>query len=300
LISLSVIILTYNEELNIEKCLDEIHKLTTNIVIVDSYSSDRTVEICKNYDCKIYEHVFVNQAEQLNWALENIEFNTEWVLRLDADEYFTPDLLLEMKNKLDYLGDDVTGVFFKRRVYFMGKWIKHGGYYPTKILRMWRNGQAVCEQRWMDEHMVLLNGSSLTFEFDFVDDNKKNIGWWIAKHNDYATREAIEQLNYKYKYSNNNVMHSNIFGTHEQRKKFFKEKIYYALPLGVKPFIYFVFRYFLRLGFLDGFRGGMFHILQGFWYRLLVDLKVYEIEKKHKSSRDSIPSIIKKEYNIHV
>ena len=296
--NLSIVILTYNEELNIEKCLMEAKKLTQNIFIVDSFSTDKTLEICKKYDCKIYQHQFINQAKQLNWALENIEFKTEWILRLDSDEYFLSELIDEMKNRLDTLDENITGIFFKRRVYFMNKWIKHGGYYPTLILRAWRNKKAICEERWMDEHMKLFEGRSITFENDFVDDNKKNLHWWIAKHNNYATREAIEQLNSKYGFLDYQPVKADIFGTQEQKKKWLKEKVYNVLPLGVKPFIYFFYRYIIRFGFLDGFRGFLFHVLQGFWYRFLVDAKVYEIEQKSKKEDISIKEIIEKEYRI--
>jgi glycosyltransferase involved in cell wall biosynthesis len=296
--NLSIIILTFNEELNIEKCLSEAIKLTDNITIVDSYSTDETLNICKKYNCRIYQNKFINQSIQLNWALDNIKFETEWILRLDSDEYFLPELIDEMKSKLETLDESINGIFFKRRVYFMDKWIRYGGYYPTLLLRAWRNGKAICEERWMDEHMKLLDGKSIIFDNDFVDDNKKNLHWWINKHNNYATREAIEQLNSKYSFFNYELVEARLLGTQEQRKRWIKEKLYNKLPLGVKPFIYFIYRFFVKLGFLDGFRGFLFHILQGFWYRFLVDAKVYEIEKKVKDRKKSIVEIINKEYNI--
>jgi len=296
--NLSIVILTYNEELNIKKCLIEAKKLTLNIIIVDSYSTDRTLEICKEYGCDIYQNKFINQAIQLNWALESIEFKTEWILRLDSDEYFLTELIEEMKNRLDTLDESITGIFFRRRVYFMDKWIRYGGYYPTLILRAWRNKKAICEERWMDEHMRLLKGKSITFENDFVDDNKKNLHWWISKHNNYATREAIEQLNSKYGFLDYKPLKADIFGSQEQKKKWLKEKVYNSLPLGIKPFIYFFYRYIVKGGFLDGFRGFLFHILQGFWYRFLVDAKVYEIEKKAKDNGKSIKKVIEDEYGM--
>ena len=295
---LSIVILTYNEELNIEKCLIEAKKLSSNIFIVDSYSTDNTLQICEKYNCKIYQNKFINQAVQLNWAIENCDFQTEWILRLDSDEYFLPELIDEMKNRLDNLDKDISGIFFKRRVFFMDRWIKHGGYYPTLILRAWRNGKAICEERWMDEHMKLLEGKSIIFENDFVDDNKKNLHWWISKHNNYATREAVEQLNSKYGFLEYEPVKANLVGTQEQKKKWLKEKIYNTLPLGIKPFIYFLYRYIIKLGFLDGFRGFLFHVLQGFWYRFLVDAKVYEIEKKAQENTESIKETIEKEYKI--
>lgn len=297
---LSIVILTYNETLNIQKCLEEASKITKEIIIIDSYSTDTTLEICKKYNCKVFQNKFINQAKQLNWALENVPFDTEWVLRLDADEFFTEKLMQELQERLNTIPANVSGVFFKRRVYFMDKWIKHGGYYPTLLLRMWRKDKAICEERWMDEHMKLLEGDSITFEHDFIDYNQKNITWWIAKHNNYATREAIEQLNIEHKFLTDDYVDAKPLGTQEQRKRWIKEKVYTKLPLGVRPFLYFFYRYFFKLGFLDGFRGFTFHVLQGFWYRFLVDIKVYELLKKQKEQNCKIEEVILNEYNINI
>ena len=155
---ISVVILTYNEELNLEYCLQNIQKLTTDIFIVDSFSTDNTLDIAKKYNCQVFQNKFVNHANQLNWAIENVPFSSKWILRVDADEYLTDLLIDEINQKLPSIPEDVHGIFFKRRVYFMNKWIRFGGYYPTNLLRAWRVGKAVCEQRWMDEHMKLVEG----------------------------------------------------------------------------------------------------------------------------------------------
>jgi len=280
--------------------LIEAQKISKNIVIIDSYSTDKTLEICEQFEVKIYQNKFINQANQLNWGLENIKFNSEWILRLDADEYFTKELIDEIHQKINNLDQDISGIFFKRRVYFMNKWIRYGGYYPTLILRAWRNKKAICEERWMDEHMKIIEGRTITFKNDFIDDNKKNLHWWISKHNNYATREAIEQLNSKYKFLEYELVEPNLLGTHEERKRWLKDKVYNVLPLGIKPFLYFIYRYFFRLGFLDGFRGFIFHVLQGFWYRFLIDSKVYEIKMKYKKNSISIKETIENEYLINL
>lgn len=260
---LSIIILTYNEDLNIEKCLESALKLTKNIYIIDSYSTDKTIETCKKYNTNIYQHKFTNQANQINWALKNIKINTDWVLRLDADEYLTEKLIWEIKERLLGLNKNISGIFLKRRVYFMQKWIKHGGYYPTYLLRIWRNGHAVCESKLMDEHMKLTKGNSITFKNDFIDHNNKNLHWWINKHNNYATREAIELLNIKYTFFKRQEVKPSLLGTQEQRKRWLKEKIYFNIPLFARPWIYFLYRYFIKLGFLDGKQWLMWHFFQG-------------------------------------
>lgn len=297
---ISILILTYNEGLNLESCLRKAKQLTNQIIILDSFSSDETLEIARKYDCQIFQNKFVNHAHQLNWALKNITIETKWVLRLDADEYLTPKLIDEIAEKLPNLPEEVTGIFFRRRVYFMGKWIRFGGYYPTVLLRAWRNKKAICEQRWMDEHMKLLEGKSVRFENDMVDDNAKNLHWWIGKHNDYATKEAIEHLNNKHHFLDSEYVEGRILGTQEQRKRWFKEKGYAYIPLAIRPFIYFLYRYFIRFGFLDGFRGLLFHVLQGFWYRFLVDSKVFEIETKSKKKGVSVKQIINQEYQLEL
>ena len=297
---ISVVILTYNEEMNLERCLQKIQKLTTDIFIIDSFSIDNTLDIAKKYNCQVFQNKFVNHANQINWAIENVPFSTEWVLRLDADEYLTDSLIYEIKQKLPLLAKNTHGIFFKRRVYFMNKWIRFGGYYPTKLLRAWRIGRAICEQRWMDEHMKLLEGDSVVFQNDMVDDNAKNLHWWIEKHNDYATKEAIEHLNSKYSFLNSECVEGKFFGTQERRKRWLKEKAYAVIPLAIRPFLYFFYRYVLRLGFLDGFRGLLFHVLQGFWYRFLVDAKVYEIERKSKRAGLSILEVLNKEFNLEL
>lgn len=298
--NLSIIILTYNEEIHIERCLREAKKLTDNIYIIDSYSTDATLKICTNYGCVIHQNTFINHAAQLNWAISNIEFTTDWIMRLDADEYCLPDLVEELSVKLNSLEKYITGIFFKRRVYFLGRWIRYGGYYPTILLRAWRNGTAVCENRWMDEHMILTEGQGAVFENDLVDDNKNNLHWWINKHNNYATREAIEQLKSKYRFLSNDIGSVHLLGTQGERKKFFKEKVYNVIPRGLRPFPYFFYRFVLRFGFLDGFRGFLFHILQGFWYRFLVDAKAYELEQKVETSGDSLQRVIRNEYGIEL
>ena len=299
-IPLSVIILTYNEEINIERCLQSIYGWVKDIFVVDSYSTDNTIEITKKYTNQIYKRQFKNHAEQFNWALGNLKIETEWILRLDADEIVTKELRNELIEKLYKLPNDISGLYTKRRVYFLDRWIKHGGYYPIWFLRIWRKGNAYCEERWMDEHIKVTEGNTIFLENDIIDYNKKNLHWWIAKHNDYATREAIDILNVRYNILKPimNPVSAKLFGTQEQKKRWIKEKIYVYIPLFIRPFLYFIYKYFFRLGFLDGSEGLIRHFMQGFWYRFLVDAKIYEIKKILKKEKQSIKAIIEKIYDI--
>lgn len=278
---ISLIVLTFNEELNLESCLKNSAEWVDEIFVVDSYSTDKTLEISKKYGSKIAQRSFKNQAEQFNWALDNLDIKNEWILRLDADEYLTPELWKEigdiLKNENIKALQNINGFYLKRRVYFMGKWIRHGGYYPTWILRLFRKGLARYEEeRNVDEHLTLLKGKAGKFKNDFIDDNQRDLTWWIKKHNNYASREAEEAIKV---IGDKRQVISGVEGQ-VKIKRAIKNKFYYRLPIFCRSFGYFIYRYFFRLGFLDCKEGLIFHFLQGFWYRFLVDAKIYE-RKKH-------------------
>lgn len=284
--NLTVVILTKNEEKNIRKCIESFEGIAKRFVIVDSYSEDNTKKICNKLKEKVtidyYERDFLNHADQLNWALANTNINTEWTMRIDADEELTKNLSKEIFEELGKLSKDINGIVLKRRVYFLGKWIKYGGIYPNKLLRIFRTNTAYCEQKEMDEHMVLKSGKTVEFKSDLIDYNDKDLNWWIIKHNWYSNKEALEYLNLKSEFKNNSSVKPSLFGNQAQRRRWMKNKFYYELPLFLRPTFYFVYRYFFRLGFLDGKEGLMFHFLQGYWYRFLVDSKIHEITKLNK------------------
>ncbi|MBI3591470.1 MAG: glycosyltransferase family 2 protein [Candidatus Melainabacteria bacterium] len=278
---ITIIILTYNEEKNIEACLNSVCSFAKEIFIVDSYSTDKTLEIAKRYTNNIYQHSFETQARQFNWALDNLQINTEWVMRLDADERVTQELANELCEKLLSFSSDITGLYFKRKVYFMDRFIKHGGYYPTWLLRIWRKGKARSEEQILNEHIILLEGKSAYLRYDIIDWNQKGLSFWTEKHNNYSARFASELIAIKdssiKELSSINV---SLFGSQEERKRWLKQNLYVSLPLFIRTFIYFIYRYFFRLGFLDGKEGLIFHFLQGFWYPFLVDAKICEYEKQ--------------------
>ena len=170
MLDLSVIILARNEELHIRRCLENILPVAKEVFVIDCFSTDNTAAICREYPrVKVIQHEWPGlYALQFHWALDNCPITAEWVLRLDADEWFMPEALEELKEKLPALSPDVTGIIHKRRHIFLGRWMKHG-VYPVKLLRLFRYGAARCEQRHMDEHMELSRGRSVEFEYDFVD-----------------------------------------------------------------------------------------------------------------------------------
>jgi len=182
----------------------------------------------------------------------------------------------------------------------MGRWIKHGGYYPTWLLRIWRKGKGRYEERWMDEHVKIKEGEILSLKNDIVDDNEKGLHWWTNKHNAYATRDAIDMLNLKYNFFPSDSLNRTLFLSQEQEKRWLKENIYVRMPLFFRAFLYFVYRYFIKFGFLDGKEGLIWHFLQGYWYRFLIDAKIYEIFKKAGKDKDSIRKFIEANYGIRV
>ncbi len=294
---ITTIILTYNEEIHLKRCIDSIKSISSQIVVVDSFSSDTTVELAQEMGAEVYQNPFINQAKQFQWALDNCKINSEWIMRLDADEYLLPALCEEIMSKLSLLSIDTNGVYLRRQVHFMNQWIRHGGYYPVKLLRLWRKGTASVEQKWMDEHVILQNGHTVEFENDFVDDNLNNLEWWTQKHNKYSTREIIEYFNEKYNfYVAENISISNL--TQESIKRKNKVQYYNKAPLFLRAFLYFMYRYVIKMGFLDRKKGLIWHFLQGFWYRFLVDAKIYQIENSAKESGLPIRAVLEKQLHI--
>jgi glycosyltransferase involved in cell wall biosynthesis len=259
--------------------LASLQELNAEVFVVDSYSTDRTVAIAQQAGCKVFEHPFENQAQQLNWALQNLPITTPWVMRLDADERLTPELVEELKRVLPQTPEDITGYQIKRRVFFMGRWIRHGGYYPTWLLRIWRTGLGSCEQRNMDEHIVLARGKIANFQHDIIDENQKGLSFWTDKHNRYAEREVKDLLSTILD-ENDDLLRANQL-SQASRRRWIKSNLYARSPLFFRAFLYFLMRYTIGLGFLDGLEGLIFHFLQGFWYRFLVDAKIYELQKKN-------------------
>lgn len=283
---LSVIILTRNEEANLPICLRSLAPLNAKVFVIDSGSTDRTIEIAKNADCHVAFHAWENHAAQVNWAIKNLPITTPWVMRLDADERLMPELVEELHQVLPRTPQEISGYQVKRRVFFMGRWIRHGGYYPTWLLRIWRNGYAICEQRWMDEHIVLTQGKVANLQFDIIDENQKGLSFWIDKHNRYADREVYDVLEQQAR--SDELLEAQPISQASQRR-WIKSNLYNRFPRFIRVLIYFLLRYVIGLGFLDGIEGLIFHVLQGFWYRFLVDAKIYELSLKQKRQESSNP-----------
>lgn len=266
---ITVIILTKNEELNIKKCIASAKQIANRILVIDCGSDDKTVALAKQMGAEVFHHDWEGHAKQFNWALDNCSIKTEWVFRLDADERISKDLAAEINSLIKAKSSKkVSGYEMRWRVFFMGKWIKHGGTHKPYFLRLFRYGKGRVEEKLMDEH-VIVDGVVKKLNGDLIHYDYKGLDAWINKHVWYSNLEL--------------QMHdtqSGMSGGNEIQKK--KRGFYYKLPLFIRARIYFWYRYYGQLGFLDGKEGKIFIYLQAYWFRFLVDSKLYE-EKKNKA-----------------
>jgi glycosyltransferase involved in cell wall biosynthesis len=278
----SIIILTFNEEENILRCLDSVNDFTDDIIIVDSFSTDATLKICEAHRCRVFQHAFINQALQFNWALDNVPLERPWILRLDCDELLPAKLKQELAQLVATCEQDVTGIYLNRRMYFMNRWLKHGGLYPHYILRAFRKGAGRYEEK-TEEHFVLSTGRSVYAKKDFLEDNRKNtLKYWLKKHDDLSDREIPDTL---LETRNHEIeVESDLFGNKIERTRWFKTHVYVKAPLFLRAFLYFIYRYFIRMGFRDGVPGLIFHVLQAFWYRFYIDARIYESRSSWQST----------------
>lgn len=280
----SVIVLTYNEEKNIRACLESVKGWVEEIFVVDSYSTDNTLAIVKEYTNTIYQHPFENYSKQRNWAIENLPIQSEWILNLDADHRVTPELknLLSMKLS-NAVPDDLKGFMVSRRTMFMGRWIKRGGHYPVYHAIMFRKGWGFCEEREYDQHFVI-RGKAEALKGDVIDIITDSLTNFTARHNRWATLEAAEAME-KFVKNPDTVVKPNKDGNLMEQRRWLRMR-YYRSPIFLRVFLYFIYRYIIKLGFLEGREGLIFHFLQGFWFRFLVDAKIYEAQRTLKNDQD--------------
>jgi len=273
---LSVFVMTYNEERNLAACLESLAPWADEIFVVDSLSTDRTAEIAASYGAKVVPHAFEGHSRQRNWALEHLPFRNPWVLALDADHRVTAELRDELIEKLPAMPEDICGLYVKRRVIFRGRWIRFGGYYPKWMLKVFRRGKARCDDDEFD-YRFYIDGKTARLQHDILEDNlnEYDIGFWIAKHNKFASEQAAEELKRRAEHFALTVK-PRLWGSPDQRVLWLKMR-YYQAPRYLRPFVYFFYRYFWKLGILDGKQGFIFHFLQAFWFRLLVDIKIDDL-----------------------
>lgn len=296
-LNITAIILAFNEGIHIQRCLDSVKELTDKIYVVDAFSTDTTVEIALGAGVQLLQNSWPgNHSLQFNWALTQIPPDSSWILRLDADEVLEPGLIEELREKMSFIPDNVVALRFNRKMIFQGHLLRYGGLRANRVQRLFRYGFGHSESRWMDEHIVV-DGIVQNLSGAIVDNNLNSLSFWIEKHNNYASKEALELLNLKYQFSPSS---EEVHGSVNSVKRFFKKNLYSSLPSGFRSFVYYIYRYIFLLGILDGQRGRQFHFLQGFWYRYLVDCKVGEVERYMQLHQVSPKEAIQKVLNIQL
>ena len=280
---ITAIILTKNEELNIRRCIESITGLADRIVVVDSGSTDKTIEIARELGAEIYQHEpFEHYARQFNWALDHVIIKTRWIYRIDADEVVTPELKTEIiKACQDHQDDDVNGLVMRFKVYFLGRFLVHGGIYPFYNLTIFKNGLGRYEDRAMGEHVVLSKGRTIDLQNDCLHYDYKDLTTWINKHNWYATRE----VNDYFETLANRQAVTSLYHEAQKTKKL-RDDFYYKLPKFLRAKLYYWYRYYFKLGFLDGQAGKVHAFLQAYWYRFLIDAKIMEQEITEKREKE--------------
>ena len=284
-VDLTVIILTRNEERHIARAIASLAGLARTIVVIDSGSTDATCSIAAAAGATILAHPFTTHARQFNWALDHAEIKTGWIMRLDADEILEPSLVGELATLLTTLPETVTGVEIDRKHIFMGRWIRHGGRFPVRLLRIWRTGRGRVEDRWMDEHVVLDGGETVCARGRFADHNLQDLTLFTRKHNDYATREAIDVLMHRHGLMTSTLPIGSSLSRQASVKRWIKVNVYNRMPFWLSASMYFSFRFIIQGGFRDGREGLVYHILQGFWYRFLVGAKILEFDRAMHGAR---------------
>jgi glycosyltransferase involved in cell wall biosynthesis len=285
----SFIIITYNEEIHLGRLLQSISELDARIFILDSGSTDKTLEIGRQYGAEFLQHAFENHPRQWDYALKNFEVKTPWVICLDADQVVTP----ELKNRLNNFKDEdysaINGIYFNRKNFFKGRWIKHGGYYPFYLLKMFRYAVGYSDINENMDHRFIVPGKTEIWKDGVIlEENLKenNIRFWIDKHNRYSDLVAQEEVE-RIMQLRTQTIQPRFWGSPDERTAW-RKQLWWRLPRYVRPMIYFTQRLIFQLGILDGRTGVIFHFLQGFWFRLIVDIKIDEIIKQQKDARQDI------------
>jgi glycosyltransferase involved in cell wall biosynthesis len=271
----SVIVLAFNSVDTLGSTLEQAGQISDDLHVVDSFSKDDTVALSQQHGAQVVQHAFENYGAQRNWAIDNLALRYPWQLHLDADERLTPELIASIRA----LADDPpqTGFLIARLVQFLGREMHHGGMSPTWHLRLFRNGAGRCEERKYDQHFYLTQGSTAELRGYMIDEIRMSLSEWTARHNRWADAEVLEQTAVQ----EGARVRPRLFGNPMEQKRYLRG-LYNDAPLFVRPFALFFYRYFLRLGILDGWEGFIFWTLQTFWFRFLIDAKLFELRKSKK------------------
>lgn len=273
---LTAIILTMNEEDNIGECLKSISGLAGRMLVVDCGSTDRTVEIAESLGADVLTHEFSYYAQQFNWAIDNVGIDTRWILRIDADERLSKQLCDEIRDQIQkHADDDVNGLAMNAEIVFMGRRLRHA--VKKRKVMVFKTNIGRIEDRRRDAHTVISRGSVVALRHSYTHDDFKGLDHYIRRYNWYADREALDYLDYRNGKSAGIRTDAAIEKT--RRKKF---GLYYKCPSLFRAWLWFLYNYVLRLGFLDGKQGFVFCFLECYWYRVMVDAKLLEYGRTNR------------------
>lgn len=265
-LNITVIIICQNEEENIKYAIDSVINHFSQVIVVDSYSKDETVNIVKSYQVvDLYQNEYHNWAQQRNWALKNCNIINEYVFFLDADEYIGNDFIIELKNILSKNKGDLT-IYVNPVLVFFNKKLKYAYGHPI-IKRIFKKDKVefVCEGA---REYSIASGDEYYMKAPLFHHNRKSFKQWIIKHINNAEMEARYYFEEK-RSIKENVKAYNI-------NNLIRKKVWNKLPIILRPFIYFIYRYFFRFGFIDGIFGFIYCFFHSFWYQLLIDLFILE------------------------
>lgn len=283
----SVVVMTYNEELNLERCLESVCPRAGEIIVVDSFSTDCTLEIARRYTDRIYQHPYEGHPQQWQWTLSHVPFGYEWVFAVDADFQVTPALWDAIGEALSHGGPRANGYFVRHRQIFRGRFLRHGTLYPRYWLRLFRRTKVRIDAGDLVDVHFCVEPPVGRLEQDVVEDNRKEheIAFWIEKQLRFAQRQAVEELR-REEGGSPPLARARLFGTPEERT-LWRKAVWRRLPRYVRPWLLFAYRYLLRLGFLDGKEGFLYHFTQALVYRTLVDARMEELEARVKAARSA-------------
>jgi glycosyltransferase involved in cell wall biosynthesis len=274
----SFVILTYNEEVHLPRLLQSIGGLNAPVYVLDSGSMDGTIGIAERFGAQVLYHPFENHPKQWDYALNAFNISTPWTIGLDADQIVSEELFRKLRDfSPTTVAPDVDGIYFNRKNYFKGRWIKHGGYFPKFLLKMFRTSVGYSDLNENMDHRFIVPGKTVVWEDGYLmeDNTKENrISFWIEKHNRYSEQIAVEEVERQMNLRGQTIT-PKLFGSPDEKIAYLKS-YWWRMPLYLRPIIYFSYRYLFKLGFLDGKQGFIFHFLQGFWFRLIVDIKIEE------------------------
>jgi glycosyltransferase involved in cell wall biosynthesis len=271
-LDLTAIIITLNEEKNINKCIKSINRFVKDIFVLDSGSEDKTLEILRKNKIRYKINKFKSFSHQYNTAIKLANVKTKWAMRIDADEIVDKKFFIKLKMNLENISDEYNGIIINRRYFFRNKEIRHGGVFPHETLRIWKNGFAKCENVLMDEK-IICKPRHKKIDINIIDNNQKKFLYWKLKHKKYAYLEALKYLKKVKNIKKKSIDNISDF------KRFY---VYYKFPIFLRPFLLFLYSFFLRFGFLDGFNGLILSIWQNLWFRFLVDINIYNLKKKNE------------------